>query len=85
MPKDRMFDLDSFDELKDVSEVKSAVQYFSHNEIKFRKELEEEGLEHSEVQSIIRHLWNKLLNLCKKYKYSDYIVKHKEGLYSKAK
>lgn len=78
----RMFSPDSFDGLKDVSEVKSAVTYFSHNEIKFRDELASEGLTHEEIESTVGQLWTKLLKLCKEYKYSDYIVEHKKRLYA---
>jgi hypothetical protein len=78
---DRMFSPDSFDELKDVSEVKSAVSYFSHNEIKFRSQLASEGLTHEEIENIVGQLWVKLLKLCKEYKYSDYIVETKKQIY----
>lgn len=79
---ERMFGPRSFtDEIKTVEEAKAAVEYFSHNEIKFRKELSEEYLEYDDIQHIVRNLWLNLLISCRRVGYQDYIVDSKEQLY----
>lgn len=81
MASNRMFDSDSFEGLQDASEVKASVTYFAHNEIKFREELASEGLSYEAVKKEVATIWKSLLELCNKYKYSDYIVEAKKKLY----
>lgn len=78
----RMFDKDSFNDLKDASEVKSAVSYFSHNEVKFRQELASEGLSYEAIQQEVAAIWKAILAQCEEYKYSDYITALKKNIYS---
>lgn len=76
-----MFSTDSFDGLKDASEVKSAVSYFAHNETKFRQQLASEGLNYEAIGKQIATIWKSLLDKCSEFKYSDYIVEAKKSLY----
>lgn len=78
---ERMFDVDSFNDLQDASEVKSAVHYLAHNEARYRKELASEGLSYEDIQNTVRQTWANLLKLCEKHKYSDYIVESKKRIY----
>jgi hypothetical protein len=76
-----MFDIDSFNDLKSVTEVKAAVIYLAHNEVKYRQQLADSGLDYEDIQDTVRQTWLNLLKLCKRYNYSDYIVQSKEALY----
>jgi hypothetical protein len=78
---ERMFDPTSFNDLQDVSEVKSAVVYLAYNESKFRQELASEGMDYDDIQKEVARIWTNLLKLCSKYKYSDYIVQSKKQIY----
>lgn len=78
---ERMFDIDSFSDLKDASEVKAAVHYLAHNEAKFREELASEGLSYEDIQNTVGQTWIELLKLCGRYGYSDYIVEAKKSIY----
>lgn len=78
---DRMFDRNSFNDLQTASEVKSAVSYLAHNEIKYRQELASEGLTYDAAQKEVAETWKNLLKLCNEFKYSDYIVESKKRLY----
>jgi hypothetical protein len=79
---DRMFDADSFDNLQSAGEVKQAVDYLAHNEIKFREELASEEISYEDIQKEVRQVWSNLIKLCDKFKYTDHIVAHKKKLYS---
>lgn len=79
---DRMFDRTSFDDLKDASETKAAVTYFSHNEVKFRQQLESKGLSYDEIQEEVKSVWKAILAKCTKYGYSDHVTALKRRIYS---
>jgi hypothetical protein len=72
---EKMFDQESFtDEITNTSEAKSAVAYLAHNEGKFRRELNQEGLAYEEVEEIVRQVWTNLLKSCQRVSYSDSTV-----------
>lgn len=79
---EQMFNADSFEELKDSSEVKAAVQYLAKNEVKFRQELSSAGMDYDTIQTEVEVLWVSLLKMCAKFKYSDYLVVSKKAIYS---
>lgn len=76
-----MFDENSFNDLKDASEVKASVEYFSKNELNFRKQLADSGMSYDEIQKTLRQTWINLLKLCSKHNFSDYIITAKKRLY----
>jgi len=78
---EQMFNANSFEELKDTSEVKAAVQYLAKNEVKFRQELSSAGMDYDMIQTEVGVLWVNLLKRCAKFKYSDYIVVSKKAIY----
>ena len=78
---ERMFNADSFEELKDSSEVKAAVQYLAKNEVKFRQGLSSAGMDYDTIQTEIEVLWVSLLKMCDKYQYSNYVVSSKKTIY----
>ena len=78
---EQMFNSDSFEGLKDSSEVKAAVQYLAKNEVKFRQELSSAGMDYDTIQTEVEVLWVNLLKVCDKYKYSNYVVSSKKVIY----
>lgn len=79
---ERMFDEESFgEEITNSDEAEACVNYFSHNESKFRYELECEGMEYDGIQLFVKQIWINLLESCKRVGYSDYSVEFKKRQY----
>lgn len=78
----RLFATDSYEDIKNASESKSAVKYLSRNEVKFKDELANEGLSYDEIQDEVKNVWLELLKVCDKFKYSDYTVEVKKSYYN---
>lgn len=72
--KELSFSPESFSDISTREEAGQAVDYFSKNEIAFRRELEEQGKSYNEIQETVKKTWVNLLRVCKRTGYSDDIV-----------
>lgn len=73
-----IFDGDSFqEEITTPGEAASCVDYLTHNEWAFRKELRNSGADHEEEENKVGQVWTNLIKSCKRVGFTNDRVEQK--------